>query len=89
MQRPGGQGGRAGQGRLAGADPGGVCALVGHQPGKDYSTGAALVEELDPKRMNYVELSCGERSAAFLRGALSAMDEEACRIRQATAPALA
>ena len=57
--------------------------------GKDYSTGAALVEELDPKRMNYVELSCGERSAAFLRGALSAMDEEACRIRQATAPALA
>ncbi len=57
--------------------------------GEDYSTGAALVEELDPKRMNYVELSCGERSAAFLRGALSAMDEEACRIRQATAPALA
>lgn len=56
--------------------------------GEDYSAGAALVEELDPKRMNYVELECGQGSAAFLRGALSAMDEEVCRIRQATASAL-
>lgn len=56
--------------------------------GEDYLDGAALVEELDPRQMNYVELGCGQGSAAFLRGALSAMDEEVCRIRQATASAL-
>ena len=45
--------------------------------------------ELDPRQVNFVELGCGEGDLGFLRGALSAMDEENCRVYQATAPALA
>lgn len=57
--------------------------------GEDYSSGASLVGELDPRQVNYVELECGEEDLGFLRGALGAMDEENCRVYQATAPALA
>lgn len=57
--------------------------------GEDYSSGASLVGALDPRQVNFVELECGEGSLGFLRGALSAMDEENCRVYQATAPALA
>lgn len=57
--------------------------------GADYSSGAALVRGLSSRWVNYVELDCGGRGASFLRGVLSAMDEEACQAYQATAPALA
>ncbi len=54
--------------------------------GEEFSSGSALVRGLDPQRVNYVEAAC---DAAFLRGALNAMEEENCRIYQGTAPALA
>ena len=57
--------------------------------GADYSTGAALARKLDPQQVNYVEIGCGSGGARFLRTALDAMEEENCRIYQATAPALA
>lgn len=56
--------------------------------GEDYASGRAMVEALDPRRVNYVELACGEGAAVFLRSALSAMEDENCRVYQATAPAL-
>ena len=56
---------------------------------EDYSSGAALVEALDPQRANRVELACGPGDAAFLQSLLSAMDEGNCRLRQVTAPLLA
>ena len=56
--------------------------------GGDYSAGALLVEALDPKTANRVELECGEGSAAFLRSLLVAMDEESWSLRQPTAPLL-
>ncbi len=57
--------------------------------GADYSTGAALARKLDPQQVNYVEIGCGSGGARFLRAALDAMEEENCRIYQATAPVLA
>ena len=57
--------------------------------GEDFSSGSALVRGLDAQGPNLVELVCGENSAAFLRGTLNAMEEENCRVYQATAPALA
>lgn len=57
--------------------------------GADQPTGAALVQELDPQRVNYVEMDCGGGGARFLRAALDAMEEENCRIYQPTAPELA
>lgn len=56
--------------------------------GTDYASGGALIRGLTPKRMNYVELSCSGGASAFLRSALTAMEEENCRVYQATAPAL-
>lgn len=56
--------------------------------GADYRSGAALVEALSPREMNLVELGCGPGGAAFLRGMLSAMDGQECRLYQATAPML-
>ena len=56
--------------------------------GEDYRTGVLLVEALDPKTANRVELECGEGSAAFLRALLAAMDESRCYLRQPTAPLL-
>ena len=56
--------------------------------GEDFPTGRAMVEALDPRQLNYVELGCGADGAAFLRGALGAMDDENCQIYQPTAPAL-
>lgn len=53
--------------------------------GAQSASGAALVRGLDTRRVNYVELDC---RAAFLRGALNAMEEENCQVYQATAPAL-
>lgn len=57
--------------------------------GEDYPTGGAMARELDPQRVNYVEIGCGSGGAGFLRGALDAMEEENCRIYQPTAPELA
>lgn len=56
--------------------------------GEDFRTGEALVEALSPHQENYVELSGGAGGAASLRAALAAMEEEACRLRQVTAPVL-
>ena len=56
--------------------------------GTDYRSGAALVEALNPQQGNFVELTCGPGSGAFLRGLLAAMDEESCYLRQVTAPLL-
>lgn len=56
--------------------------------GRDYSSGKALAEGLNARRVNYVEMSCGSGGAAFLRAALSAMEEEQCQIYLPTAPAL-
>lgn len=56
--------------------------------GNDWSSGPALVRGLSVRRVNYVELECGPGSAALLREALRAMEEENCQIYQATAPAL-
>lgn len=56
--------------------------------GRDYPSGSALAEGLNPRRVNYVELDCGPGGAAFLRGALNALAEEACQIYLPTAPAL-
>lgn len=56
--------------------------------GEDYAAGAALVQALDPQRVNYVEVDCGQGGSGFLRAALAAMEEENCQIYQATAPAL-
>lgn len=56
--------------------------------GEDFSSGSALVRGLDAQGPNLVEVTCGENSAAFLRGTLNAMEEENCRVYQATAPAL-
>lgn len=77
---------QAGREELAGAGYAVWSATIRQE---DYSSGAALVRKLDPRRMNYVELSCGRGDADFLRSALSAMEEESCLIYQATAPALA
>ena len=57
--------------------------------GEDYPSGPALVRGLSPRQVSRVELDCGPGGAAFLRGAMSAMDEEACQVYQPTAPALA
>lgn len=57
--------------------------------GGDFSSGEALVQGLRTDRVNYVELPCGVGGGAFLRSALSAMDEENCQLYAATAPALA
>lgn len=56
--------------------------------GKNYSTGAVLVRELDSRGVNFVEMDCGAGGESFLRNALKAMEEESCQIYQATAPAL-
>lgn len=57
--------------------------------GEDFSTGTALVRGLSTRRVNFVEVACGSGGAAFLRGALNAMEEENCQIDPATAPGLA
>lgn len=57
--------------------------------GSDFPSGSALVRGLNTRRVNFVEIECGTAGAAFLRGALAAMEEENCQIYQATAPALA
>lgn len=57
--------------------------------GERFSTGAALIRGLDPRRVNYVEIVCGDGGAGFLRSALGAMAEENCQPFHATAPALA
>lgn len=57
--------------------------------GEDYPSGSALVRGLSPRRVSRVELDCGPGGASFLRGALSAMEEEACQAYQPTAPELA
>ncbi len=57
--------------------------------GERFSSGGALIRELDPRRMNYVEIMCGSGGAGFLRSALGAMAEEDCQPYHATAPALA
>lgn len=56
---------------------------------EDAPSGGALVRGLDARGVNFVELACGSAGQSFLRGALNAMEEENCRIYQATAPALA
>ena len=56
--------------------------------GEDAPSGGALVRRLDPRKVNFVEISCSTGNASFLRAALSAMEEENCRVYQATAPAL-
>lgn len=56
--------------------------------GEDYPSGAALVRELSPQRMNDVELDCGAGGASFLREVLDAMEEEGCQVYQPTAPTL-
>jgi len=56
---------------------------------EDAPSGGALVRGLDARGGNFVELACGSAGQSFLRGALNAMEEENCRIYQATAPALA
>lgn len=56
--------------------------------GQDFASGRAMVEALNPRQINFVELGCGIGSTAFLRAALVAMSEENCQIYQATAPAL-
>ena len=56
--------------------------------GEDFRSGGALVEALAPQQDNYVEIPGGAGGAAFLRAALAAMEEEACRLRQVTAPVL-
>ena len=56
--------------------------------GPQYSSGEALVRGLDIRRINYVELSCGEGGAAFLRSALNAMESGNCRVYQPTASIL-
>lgn len=56
--------------------------------GERYASGEALVRSLDLRRMNYVELNCGDGDAALLRSALNAMENGNCRIYQPTAPAL-
>ena len=55
---------------------------------EDAPSGGALVRGLDAREVNFVELACGSAGQSFLRGALNAMEEENCRIYQATAPAL-
>lgn len=56
--------------------------------GERYLSGEALVRGLDPDRLNYVELTCGEGGAAFLRAVLNAADSANCTVYQPTAPAL-
>lgn len=76
---------RAGREELAGA---GCAVWTATLRGERFRSGEALVEALNPQRVNCVELSCGQGSAAFLRAALSAMEAEECRLRQASASAL-
>ena len=76
---------RAGREELAQA---GYALWVPTVRGRDFSSGRALVQGLNARRVNYVELSCGSGGAAFLRAALSAMEEEECQLYLATAPAL-
>lgn len=57
--------------------------------GEDFRTGPALVRSLEPQRPNRVELDCGSGGGAFLRGLLAALDDEDCRVRQATPSLLA
>lgn len=54
----------------------------------EFTSAAALVRGLDTRQVNYVEFECAAGDAAFLRNALTAMEEENCQIYQATAPAL-
>ena len=48
-----------------------------------------MVRSLEPQRPNRVELDCGPGGGAFLRGLLAALDDEDCRVRQATPSLLA
>ena len=56
--------------------------------GEAAASGFALAQSLNTRRVNYVEIACDAGSTAFLNSALRAMEEENCRIYQATAPAL-
>lgn len=56
--------------------------------GERYASGEALVRSLDLRRMNYVELNCGDGDIIFLRSSLNAMESGNCRIYQPTAPVL-
>lgn len=56
--------------------------------GEEAASGSTLVQSLNTRRINYVELACDAGSPAFLTSALRTMEEENCRIYQATAPAL-
>jgi len=64
-----------------------IAGLPAQAPAADGE--GALARALDPQQVNYVEIGCGSGGARFLRTALDAMEEENCRIYQATAPALA
>ena len=79
--------GLSGEGRTALAEAGYVLWDADVR-GEDFATGGAMVEALNPRQVNFVELGCGAGSAAFLRAALTAMSEQNCQIYQATAPAL-
>ena len=57
--------------------------------GEDFASGGAMVEALNPRQLNYVEIACSAGAASFLRSALSAMDEENCHLYQPTASVLA
>ncbi len=76
-----------GEGRETLAQEGYVVWAAGSR-GEGYSSGAALVRDLDPQEVNLVELSCGPGGAAFARGMLRAMDESGCRAYQFTAASL-
>ena len=76
-----------GEGRETLAQEGYVVWAAGSR-GEGYSSGAALVRDLDPQQVNLVELSCGPGGAAFARGMLRAMDESGCRAYQFTAASL-
>ena len=56
--------------------------------GEDYASGPALVRDLDPERVNLVELSCDSGGLSFTRGTLQAMDGENCRVYQFTPASL-
>jgi len=77
--------GEAGRAELARA---GYVSWSATVEGDGYASGSALVRGLSTRDVNFVEIQCGAGSAAFLRAALSAMEEENCQIYQATAPAL-
>lgn len=56
--------------------------------GEWFSSGGSMVQGLDSRRVNFVELACGAGGAGFLRAALGAMEQENCQLYHATAPAL-